>query len=58
VTFPDWTLPALFEVRFPKAGLEVRLQLSEIEANPPASGKPLRPRLGTEVRWTAWNLPQ
>ena len=32
--------------------------VSEIEGNPPPSSQPLRPRLGSEIRWTGWNLPR
>ena len=53
-----WRLPTRFEVRFPKAGLALEVELREIEGNPPASGRPFVPRLGTEIRWTSWNLPQ
>jgi len=55
---PGWSLPSRFEIAYPKAGLAIRMELSEIEANPPASSQPLLPRLGSEIRWTAWNLPQ
>lgn len=55
---PTWRLPSRFEILYPKAGLAISLELSEIEANPPASSQPFRPQLGTEIRWTAWNLPQ
>jgi len=54
----SWRLPGRIEIAYPKAGLEVRLELREIEGNPPPSGQALRPRPGTEVRWTTWNLPQ
>ncbi len=53
-----WQLPSRFDIQFPKAGLEIRVELSEIEGNPPPSDQPLRPRLGSEIRWTTWNLPQ
>lgn len=53
-----WRLPSRFDVEFPKAGLAIVMELSEIEANPPPSNQPLLPRLGPEIRWTAWNLPQ
>ena len=55
---PDWSLPSHFEILFPKAGLAIRLELTEIEGNPPPTNQPLRPRLGSDIRWTAWNLPQ
>jgi len=55
---PGWRLPSRFEIEYPKAGLAIRMELSEIEANPPPSNQPLLPRLGSEIRWTAWNLPQ
>jgi len=53
-----WRLPSRFDIRFPKAGLAIEIELREIEGNPPPSSQPLRPRLGSEIRWTAWNLPQ
>lgn len=53
-----WRLPSRFEITFPKAGLAIGMELSEIEANPPPSNQPLRPRLGADTRWTAWKLPQ
>ena len=55
---PEWRLPSLLDITFPKAGLDIRLELSEIEGNPPPSNQPLRPRLGSEIRWTSWNLPR
>ncbi|MHB8834712.1 MAG: hypothetical protein ACYC9Y_03260 [Candidatus Methylomirabilia bacterium] len=55
---PNWRLPSRFEIEFPKAGLAITLELAEIEANPPPSNQPLHPQLGSEIRWTAWNLPQ
>jgi len=54
----SWRLPSRFEVLFPRAGLEIKVELSEIEGNPPPSNQPFHPRLGPEVRWTAWNIPQ
>jgi hypothetical protein len=53
-----WGLPSRFEIRFPRAGLVIGMELSEIEGNPPPSAQPFRPRLGPETRWTAWNIPQ
>lgn len=58
VSGPGWRLPSRFEIQFPKTGLGIRMELSEIEANPPPSNQPLLPRLGSEIRWTTWNLPQ
>lgn len=55
---PAWRLPSRFEIQFPKAGLAITMELSEVEGNPPPSGQPLLPRLGSEIRWTTWNLPQ
>jgi hypothetical protein len=55
---PTWRLPSRFEIEYPKAGLAISMELSEIEANIPPSNLPFLPRLGTEIRWTAWNLPQ
>lgn len=54
----DWRLPTRFEVEYPKAGLLVRLELREIEANPSPSGGPLRPEPGASTRWTTWDLPR
>lgn len=54
----DWRLPSRFEIQYDKAGLAIALELSEIEANPPPSNQPFLPRLGSEIRWTAWNIPQ
>ncbi len=53
-----WRLPSLFDVRFPKAGLEIAIALTEIEGNPPPSKQPFRPQLGSEIRWTTWTIPQ
>jgi len=58
VQAPPWRLPSRFEIEFLKAGLAIAMELSEIEGNPPPSNQPLRPRLGAEIRWTTWNLPQ
>ena len=55
---PTWRLPSRFEIEYPKAGLAIRIELSEIEVNIPSSNLPFLPRLGSEIRWTAWNLPQ
>lgn len=55
---PAWRLPTSFEIKFPATGLEIGMELSEIEANPPPSKQPLRPQLGSEIRWTTWNIPQ
>ncbi len=54
----SWSLPSRFDLQFPKAGLAIRLELSEIEGNPPPTPQPLRPPLGSDIRWTSWNLPQ
>ncbi len=51
-------LPSRFEVLYPKAGLAIAVELSEIEENPPPTNQTLRPRLGPGVRWTSWNLPR
>jgi hypothetical protein len=53
-----WHLPTRVEIDYPKAGLAVRIDLSEIEGNPPATRQPLRPPLGPDIGWTSWNLPQ
>lgn len=58
ITGSPWRLPARVDIEYPKAGLAITLELSEIEGNPSASRQPLRPRLGSEIRWTSWNLPQ
>lgn len=55
---PSWRLPSRFEISFPKVGLAIGMELSEIETNPPSSNQPFRPRLGSEIRWTSWNIPQ
>jgi len=55
---PGWRLPSRFEILFPQAGLAIGMELGEIETNPPSSNQPLRPQLGSEIRWTAWNIPQ
>lgn len=55
---PTWRLPSRFDLEFLKAGLVITLELREIEANPPPSTQPLRPALGADIRWTAWNLPR
>lgn len=51
-------LPSRIEIDYPKAGLAVRIELREVERNPPPTGQPLSPRLGSDVRWTTWNLPR
>ena len=51
-------LPSRIEVDYPKAGLSVTVELREIEGNPPATGQPLRPEIGADVRWATWNLPR
>jgi hypothetical protein len=53
-----WELPSRFEIEYPKAGLAVRIELREIEGNPPPTGQPFRPRLGPEIGWSSWNLPR
>jgi hypothetical protein len=55
---PDWRLPSRFEILFPKADLQIAVELREIEGNPPPTNQPFRPRLGSEIRWTSWNLPR
>lgn len=55
---PAWSLPSRFEVTFPKAGLAIKMELSEIEGNPPPAEQAFRPLLGPDIRWTAWNLPE
>jgi hypothetical protein len=50
--------PSRFEIEYPKAGLAVRIELREIEGNPPPTGQPFRPRLGPEIGWSSWNLPR
>ena len=55
---PTWRLPSRFEIEYPQAGLAIKMELSEIETNIPPSNLPFLPRLGSEIRWTAWNLPQ
>jgi len=55
---PTWRLPSRFEIEYPQAGLAIRMELREIETNIPPSNLPFLPRLGSDIRWTAWNLPQ
>lgn len=55
---PTWRLPSHLEIRFSKAGLVIEMELGEIEVNHPPSGQPFRPRLGSEIRWTTWNIPR
>lgn len=54
----DWRLPSRIDVKYPQAGLTVRLELRGIEANPPPTGSPLRPEPGAGTRWSSWNLPR
>lgn len=54
----DWQLPTRIGIEYPKAGLSVALELTEIETNPAPADQPLRPTLGTDIRWTSWNLPR
>lgn len=58
VTGADWRMPMLVEIEYPKAALAVRLELREIEVNPPAAAAGLRPKIGSDVRWAAWVLPR
>jgi len=53
-----WRLPTRLEVDYPKAGLLVRIELRDIEGNPPPSAGPLRPRPGASTHWTTWDLPR
>jgi len=53
-----WRLPSRFDIQFPGAGLAIGMELREIEGNPPPSNQPFRPRLGSEIKWTGWNIPQ
>jgi hypothetical protein len=53
-----WRLPSRIDVDYPNAGLEVRIELRDVEGNPPPTGQPLRPPIGDDVRWTTWNLPR
>lgn len=53
-----WRLPSRFAIKFPEVGLALEMELSEIEGNPPPTNQPLRPILGSETRWTTWNIPQ
>lgn len=54
----SWRLPSRIEVDYPLAGLSVTVELREIEGNPAPTGQPLRPDIGADVRWSAWNLPR
>lgn len=62
--FREWVrsattlLPSRFELEYSMTGLAISIELSEIEENPPLSGQPLRPRLGSDISWTSWNLPR
>lgn len=58
VVIDAWRLPTLLEIEYVRGGLTVRLELREIEGNPPRGAQALRPRPGPETRWTSWNLPQ
>jgi len=53
-----WQLPSLVEIDYLKVGLTVRIELREIEGNPPPTSQPLLPRLGADIGWISWNLPQ
>jgi hypothetical protein len=53
-----WRFPTTLELEYPLARLTVRLDLREIEGNPPPVDPRLRQRPGPETRWTRWNLPQ
>jgi len=53
-----WQLPSRVEIEYPNAGLAVRIDLTEIEANPPPTRQPFRPTLGPDIGWSSWNLPQ
>lgn len=48
--------PARLEVSYPLAGYQLRLDVKEIQANPPPAGD-LLPRIGPDVRWWVWRLP-
>jgi hypothetical protein len=54
----SWQLPSRIEIEYPNAGLAVRIDLREIEGNPPPTSQPFRPRLGPDIRWSSWNLPR
>lgn len=55
---PVWRLPSSFDLSYPRAGLAVRIDLREVEANPPPTAAPLRPRLGPDTGWSSWTLPR
>lgn len=54
----SWQLPARLEIEYPGAGLAVRIDLKDVEGNPPSSRQPLRPPVGADTRWSTWNLPR
>jgi hypothetical protein len=53
-----WQLPSRVEIEYPDAGLAVRIDLTEIEGNPPPTRQPFRPPLASGVGWSTWNLPR
>jgi outer membrane lipoprotein-sorting protein len=55
---PRWRLPARVDLSYPKAGLSVRIDFKEVEANPAPTGQPFFPHVPADTRWAAWNLPQ
>jgi hypothetical protein len=54
----SWELPSRVEIEYPNAGLAVRIDLTEIEGNPPPTRQPFRPPLGPDIGWSSWNLPR
>jgi len=53
-----WQLPSRVEIEYPNAGLAVRVDLTEVEGNPPPTRQPFRPALGPDIGWSSWNLPR
>lgn len=50
-------VPSAVEISYLKAGLDVAVELREVESNPGVSAASLRPRLAEGTRWTVWRLP-
>jgi hypothetical protein len=50
-------VPSAVEISYVKAGLDVAVELREVESNPALSATSLRPRLAEGTRWTVWRLP-
>jgi hypothetical protein len=55
---PRWRIPARIDLAYPQAGLEIRIDLKEVEANPPPTAQTFFPQIPSDTRWAAWNLPK